>query len=88
MASVYTADGGVTKTPVDEKTNSLFGGGILGGLDLKPYLNDYSMDKSLNTVPKFTTITPAPTEEENMNGYLILLAVALGILAIIKTILD
>lgn len=87
MANVYTADGGVTKTPVDEKTNSLFGGGILGGLDLEPYLKDYSMDKSLNYVPKYTTVTPEP-EEDNKNGYLILLAVVLGAIALIKTILD
>ena len=95
MSNVVTADGGRTTTLLDQKTNSLFGGGLLGGLDLTPYLSDYEMKKSLNTVPAYLPINTTSAdrvelfeESGNNNAILILLAVVLGAIALIKTILD
>ena len=89
MAGTYVAaDGGVTKSPTDQKTNGLFGGGILGGLDLEPYLNDYDLSKTFKATPNYQPIAKQETETSNNNGVYVLLAVVLGGLALIKILFD
>ena len=97
MANFYTADGGVTKTPEDSKSNSLFGGGVLGGTGLAPYLNDYSLNKTMGGNPtKTTTADPYYKvidsgdwdKPMDNNTILILLAVILGVFALVKSLID
>lgn len=89
MAGTYvTADGGVTKSPTDQKTDGLFGGGILGGLDLEPYLKDYDLSKTYKATPNYQPITKQEMETGNNNGTYVLIAVVLGGLALIKILFD
>lgn len=88
MSNTYTADGGVTKSPIDEKTNSWWGGGIVGGLDIKPYINDYDLSKTYNAQPNYQPTTTYAQPTNDNGGIFILLAMVIGGLAFIKILFD
>jgi len=85
----YTLDGGRVFTPKDLKSDSMFGGGILGGLGIEPYLNDYNLDKTYrNTTGSNPNYKPIENAIKNTtdSNVLLIAALIIGTIAIVKTI--